>query len=99
MLSRGGAGSTAVDLWELEDQFGRGRRAPSQHPLLQGPNLGEGDLLWGRGLGVGQGRLGLVPTRRTARAGAGTARGPSIKDHTPCRHKKEDDTKSLYKDH
>lgn len=41
----------AVDLWELEDQFGGGTAAPTC-PLLQHPDLCEGNLLWRRRLGV-----------------------------------------------
>lgn len=41
----------AVDLWELEYQFGGWGGCPSCL-LLQWPNLGKGNLLWGRGLGM-----------------------------------------------
>lgn len=64
-----------VDVWKLKDHFG-GRRAPSI-PIpampLQGSDLLKGDTLWGRGLGVGGGRLGLVPAGGAAWTGTGTA--------------------------
>lgn len=53
--------------------------------VLQRPDLGEGHLLWGGRLGVGGGRLRLVPAGRAARAGATTAGGASVEDHTPWR--------------
>lgn len=67
---------------ELEDHAGGGVPSARLGPLLQGPNLLEGDALWGRRLRVGAGRLGLIPAGGAARAGAGTAGGAGVQDDT-----------------
>lgn len=51
MLWSGCCWGATVDFWELEHQF-RGWSGAPACPLVQHPNLREGEVLWRRGLGV-----------------------------------------------
>lgn len=80
---------------KLEDHFWGRSSSPLFPSLPQGPNLLKGDTLWGRGLRVGGGRLGLVSTWRTARTWAGTARRASVQDNTTWRNREKQKLISL----
>lgn len=71
---------------KLKDHFGGRSSSPLLPSPLQRPNLLKGATLWGWGLRMGGGRLGLVPTGRAARTGAGTTRRACIQDHTTWRN-------------
>ncbi len=74
-----------VDFRELKYQFW-GRWCSHTSLVLEGPDLGEGDLLWGRGLGVRRWRLGLIAARGASWAWTGTAIATSVEYHTPCKN-------------
>lgn len=88
VVGGGGVGRGRRDgrhLWELEDPLGGRRSGVGLTTGLQGADLLEGDGLRGGRLGVGGGRLCLVPAGGTARAGAGTAGRASVQYDTTWR--------------
>lgn len=75
----------AVDLRELKYQLG-GRGGAPRRPVFKRPDLCEGNLLRGRGLGVRTRGLCLVPAGGAAGAGARTAGGARIQDDSCKAH-------------